>query len=72
MAEGVGTQLAGEALLVVLVAIFDVFLQRCQAFVAAVAVRTGEQLGEVVRCARQQVCSQRETEVKGQAVEADG
>ena len=59
VAEGVGTQRAAEALLVLLVAIFDVFLQRRQALVAAVAVRTGEQLGEVVRCAGQQVCRER-------------
>lgn len=59
VAEGVGAQRAGEALLVLLVPIFDVFLQRRQALVAAVAVWTGEQLGEVVRCAGQQVCSQR-------------
>ncbi len=67
VAEGVGTQRAGEALLVFLVPIFDVFLQRRQTFVSAVAVRTGEQLCEVIRCARHQVC--RETEVKGQAME---
>lgn len=57
VAEGVGTQRTGEALLVLLVPIFDVFLQRCQTFVAAVAVRTREQLGEVVRSARKQICS---------------
>lgn len=56
VAEGFGAQRAGEALLVPLVAILDVFLQRRQALVAAVAVRTREQLGEVVRRARRQVC----------------
>lgn len=65
VAEGVGTQRAAEDLLVLLVAIFDVFLQRRQALVAAVAVWTGEQLGEVVRCAGQQVCRERGG-VKGQ------
>ena len=64
VAEGVGAQRAGEALLVLLVTIFDVFLQRRQAFVAAVAVRTGEQLGKVVRCTGRQVCrGQRSTDL---------
>lgn len=70
VAESVGTQRAGEALLVLLVPIFDVFLQRRQPFVSAVTVRTGEQLGKVIRCAGHQVC--RDTEVKGQAMEANG
>lgn len=48
-AEGIGAQWAGEALLILLVAILDVFLQRRQPLVAALAVRAGEQLGEVVR-----------------------
>lgn len=55
-AEGVGAQRAGEALLVLLVAVLDVLLQRRQALVAAVAVPAGEQLGEVIRRAGQQVC----------------
>lgn len=57
VAEGVGAHRAGEALLVLLMAILDVFLQRRKPLVATVAVRAGEQLGEVVRCAGQQVCS---------------
>lgn len=56
MAEGISTQWTAEALLVLLVPVFDVFLQRRQTFVAAVAVRTREQLGEVVRSTGQQVC----------------
>lgn len=48
--EDVAAKRAAEALLVLLVTILDVFLQRRHTFVAAVAVRTGEQLGEVVRC----------------------
>lgn len=66
VAEGVGAQRTGEALLVLLVAVFDVFLQRRQTLVAAVAVRTGEQLGEVIRCAGKQVCSRRQRQVKCQ------
>lgn len=57
VAEGVGTQQTAEALLVLFVPILDVFLQRCQTLVAAVAVWTCEQLGKVVWRARQQVCS---------------
>lgn len=49
-AQGVAAERAAEALLVLLVPIPDVFLQRRQAFVAALTERTGEQLGEVVRC----------------------
>lgn len=56
VAEGVGTQWTAEALLVLLVSVFDVFLQRRQTLVAAVAVRTREQLGEVVWSTGQQVC----------------
>lgn len=48
VAEGVAAQRAGEALLVPLVPILDVLLQRRQPLVAAVAVRTGEQLGKVI------------------------
>lgn len=48
VAEILGAQRAGVALLVLLVTVLDVFLQRRQALVAAVAVRTREQLGEVV------------------------
>ncbi len=66
VAEGVSTQRAAKALLILLMAIFDVFLQRRQALVATVTVRTGEQLGEVIRCARQQICSQRGQRSEGQ------
>lgn len=56
VAEGVGAQQAGEALLILLMAILDVFFQRCQTLVAALTVWAGEQLGKGVRCAGQQVC----------------
>lgn len=61
-AEGLAAERAADALLVLLVPILDVFLQRRQAFVAAVAVRTGEQLGEVVRCVTLQLCTQSKTD----------
>lgn len=57
VAEGVGAERTGDALLVLLVSVLDVLLQGRQPLVAAVAVRTGEELGEVVRCAGCQVCS---------------
>lgn len=60
VAEGVGTQRAGEALVVLLMTVFDVFLQRRQTFIAAVTVRTCEQLGEVVGNAGRQLCTHRE------------
>lgn len=56
--EGIAAERAGEALLLLLMPIFDVFLQRGNPFVTAVAVRTGKQLGEVIRCVVQQVCMQ--------------
>lgn len=61
-AQGVAAERAAEALLVLLVPILDVFLQRRQAFVAALTVRTGEQLGEVVRCVTLQLCTQSKTD----------
>lgn len=61
-AEGLTAERAAEALLVLLMSILDVFLQRRQAFVAAVAIRTGEQLGEVVRCVTPQLCTQSKTD----------
>lgn len=70
VAEGVGAQWAGEALLVLLVAILDVFFQRCQTLVAALAVRTGEHLGKGVRCAGQQVWTRQE--VMSQTVQRSG
>lgn len=54
-AKGIGAQRAGEALLILLVAILDVFFQRRQPLVAALAVRAGEQLGKVVRRGVQRV-----------------
>lgn len=48
--EDLAAERAAEALLVLLMTILDVFFQRRHTFVAAVAVRTGEQLGEVIRC----------------------
>lgn len=61
-AEGLAAEQAAEALLVLLMSILDVFLQRRQAFVAAVAIRTGEQLCEVVRCVTPQLCTQSKTD----------
>lgn len=54
-AKGIGAQRAGKALLILLVAILDVFLQRRQPLVATLAVRAGEQLGKVVRRGVQRV-----------------
>lgn len=56
----VATKRAGEVLLILLVAILDVLLQRCQALVAPVAVGAGQQLGKSIWSSRWQVCS-RET-----------
>ena len=53
--EGVGAQRAWDALLVLLVAVLDVLLQGRQPLVAPVAVRAGQELGEVVRRAAGQV-----------------
>lgn len=63
MGEGLGAQRAGDALLVLLVAILDVLLQRRQALVAPVAVRAGQELGEIVWGARWQVCTGKGWEV---------
>lgn len=52
---------AAEALLVLLVPVLDVLLQRRQAFVAALTVGTGEQLGEVVSGGTLQLCTQSKT-----------
>lgn len=54
-AKGIAAQQAAEALLILLMAILDVFFQRRQPLVTALAVRAGEQLGEVVRCGVQRV-----------------
>lgn len=59
LGEGFGTQQTGEGLLCVLMSILDVLLQRSQSLVPALAVRTGEQLGEVVCGAGRQVCEER-------------
>lgn len=48
---------AGEVLLVLLMAVLDVLLQRCQALVAPVAVGAGQQLGEGIWRSRWQVCT---------------
>lgn len=56
VAESFSAQRAGEALLVLLVTVLDVFLQRRQALVAAVAVWTREQLGEVILRVGSKVC----------------
>lgn len=61
-AQGLTAERAGQALLVLLVPILDVFLQRRQALVAALTVRTGEQLGKVVRRVTLQLCTQSKTE----------
>ena len=53
--EGIAAEGAAEAVLTLLVAVFDVLLQGGVALVAARAVRAGEQLGEGVwsSCSRQ-------------------
>lgn len=56
--KGIAAERAGEALLLLLVPVFDVLLQRGHPFVTTVAVRTGKQLGEVIRCVAQQVYMQ--------------
>ncbi len=48
---------AGEVLLVLLMAVLDVLLQRCQTLVAPVAVGAGQQLGEGIWRSRWQVCT---------------
>lgn len=48
---------AGEVLLVLLMAVLDVLLQRCQTLVAPVAVGAGQQLGEGIWRSRWQVCA---------------
>lgn len=54
--EGLTAQGAGHALLVLLMAVLDVLLERCQPLVAPVAVRAGQQLGECIWSPRWQVC----------------
>lgn len=55
--ERVVAQGAGEVLLVLLMAVLDVLLQRCQTLVAPVAVGAGQQLGEGIWRSRWQVCA---------------
>lgn len=55
--ERVATKRAGKVLLILLVAVLDVFLQRRQALVATVAVGAGQQLGKSIWSSRWQVCS---------------
>lgn len=62
LAEGVGAQRTSEGVLVLLVAILDVLLQGRQPFVAALAVRTREQLSEVVGSAGGQICTGQRSE----------
>lgn len=51
------TERAREVLLVLLVAVLDVFLEGRQALVAPVAVGAGQQLGEGIWSSRWQVCA---------------
>jgi anti-sigma-K factor RskA len=53
--EGVAAVGAAEVVLALLVAVLDVLLQGRQPLVAPVAVRAGQELGEVVRRAAGQV-----------------
>lgn len=46
--EGVAAQGAAEVVLVLLMAVLDVFLQRREALVASVTIRAGEQLGKSI------------------------
>lgn len=55
VSKRVVTQGAGEVLLVLLVAVLDVLLERCQALVTPVAVGAGQQLGESIWSSRWQV-----------------
>lgn len=55
--ERVATKRAGKVLFILLVAVLDVLLQRCQALVATVAVGAGQQLGKSIWSSRWQVCS---------------
>lgn len=56
VSKRVVAQRAGEVLLVLLMAVLDVLLQRCQTLVAPVAVGAGQQLGEGIWRSRWQVC----------------
>lgn len=57
VSKRVVAQGAGEVLLVLLMAVLDVLLQRCQTLVAPVAVGAGQQLGEGIWRSRWQVCT---------------
>ena len=52
VSKRVVAQGAGEVLLVLLMAVLDVLLKRCQALVAPVAVRAGQQLRESIWSSR--------------------
>lgn len=74
VSKRVVAQGAGEVLLVLLMAVLDVLLQRCQTLVAPVAVGAGQQLGEGIWRSRWQVCTgdsgrrrRREEEGEGKA-----
>lgn len=57
VSERVVAEGAGEVLLVLLMAVLDVLLQRCQALVAPVTVGAGQQLGKGIWRSRWQVCN---------------
>lgn len=65
VSERVVAQGAGEVLLVLLMAVLDVLLQRCQTLVAPVAVGAGQQLGEGIWRSRWQVCTGRRRDGAG-------
>lgn len=71
--ERVVAQGAGEVFLVLLMAVLDVLLQRCQALVASVAVGAGQQLGESIWRSRWQVCKEwKGAEKVSESMAADG
>lgn len=55
--ESVAAELAGEALLVLLMPVLDVLLEGSQPLVATVAVRAGQELGKVIWCPECQICT---------------
>lgn len=54
--ESVAADLAGKALLVLLVPVLDVLLEGSKPLVATVAVRAGQQLGEVIWRPECEIC----------------
>lgn len=71
VSKRVVAQGAGKVLLILLMAVLDVLLQRCQTLVAPIAVGAGQQLGEGIWRSRWQVCTRDSGKRRGEVGETE-